>query len=98
MSRSEPDSDIARARVTIAGRVQGVYYRASAEREARAAGLSGWVRNGHDGSVEAEFEGPRAEVDAMIAWCRVGPARALVTDVDVEWLTPTGERGFGVRY
>jgi len=55
------------------------------------------VRNRDDGAVEAEFEGPRAAVDRMVAWCREGPARARVDAVDVTEVTTLGERGFRVR-
>jgi acylphosphatase len=72
-----------RAQVTIRGRVQGVGFRASCQREAQTAGLRGWVRNNWDGSVEALFEGPAEAVDKLIAWCRVGPRMADVDSVEV---------------
>lgn len=72
-----------RVRLLIDGRVQGVGYRYSACAEARRLGLSGWVRNRSDGRVELEAEGPEAEVERMIAWCRCGPAFAEVSRVDV---------------
>ena len=65
-------------RVVMAGRVQGVGFRAWAERQARALGLSGWVRNLADGTVEAVFHGPADKVDDMISRCRRGPERARV--------------------
>ena len=65
-------------RVIVAGRVQGVGYRAWAAREARARGLKGWVRNRADGSVEAVFAGPDEGVGAMIEACRRGPLAARV--------------------
>jgi acylphosphatase len=85
-----------RARVIVTGRVQGVFYRASCRDEAVARGLSGWVRNNRDGSVEAAFEGPDADVRAMIEWCRAGPPSASVEDVAVTWEAPLGERGFRI--
>jgi acylphosphatase len=69
--------------VAIRGRVQGVGYRAFVERQARARGLRGWVRNRRDGSVEAVFSGDDADVDATIAACRSGPRTAAVDDVAV---------------
>lgn len=72
-----------RVRVLVDGRVQGVGYRYSACAEARRLGLSGWVRNRSDGRVELEAEGPEAEVEQMITWCRRGPAFAQVSQVDV---------------
>ena len=90
-------TDRARARVHITGLVQGVYFRASTQREARELGLAGWVRNTEQ-SVEAVFEGPRTAVEQAIEWCRRGPSRAIVDDVDVRWEEPEGEPGFRVRY
>lgn len=69
--------------VRIEGRVQGVGFRAWAIREARARGLSGWVRNRTDGSVEALIAGPTPAVEAMVAACRSGPRAAVVTQVGV---------------
>lgn len=87
-----------RARVWIAGRVQGVAFRAYTIDEARLRGVAGWVRNTLDGRVEAVFEGDKAAVEAMIAWCRKGPPAARVTSVDVKWEEPRGEAGFAVRH
>jgi acylphosphatase len=60
-------------------------------------GVAGWVRNTADGRVEAVFEGPATAVDQMVAWCRSGPSRAVVTGVDVVDEPPVGEAGFFVR-
>ena len=68
--------------VCVRGRVQGVGYRAFVEREALAAGLEGWVRNRHDGSVEAVFSGAPEIVDKMIGTCRRGPYAARVDALD----------------
>ena len=65
----------------IRGRVQGVAYRAWTVQEARRRGLSGWVRNLRDGSVEAVVQGPEHEVEMMIIACRRGPPMAHVTDI-----------------
>jgi len=87
-----------RAHLLIRGRVQGVWYRGSMENEAERLGVAGWVRNQPDGAVEAEVEGERAAVEALIAWARHGPPAARVTDVEVRWTEPRGERGrFVVR-
>jgi acylphosphatase len=80
-----------RAHVTIHGRVQGVYFRASTVQEAQNLRLTGWVRNCPDGSVEAVVEGARNEVEDLIAWCRRGPRGARVQNVDVKWLVFSGE-------
>jgi len=70
--------------VTIAGRVQGVGYRAWVADEAVARGLAGWVRNRRDGMVEAAFAGDVEAVEAMLAACRIGPPAADVTDIHVD--------------
>lgn len=88
---------VLRRRLRVDGRVQGVGYRASLARRAAGAGLAGWVRNTPDGAVEAELEGPAAEVEAVVAWCRGGPPLARVTGVTVTALEPTGDAGFHVR-
>ena len=67
----------------VDGRVQGVFFRESCRREAEARGVTGWVRNRSDRRVEAVFEGPPAAVEAMVAWCRRGPAGARVDEVEV---------------
>jgi acylphosphatase len=71
-------------RLIVTGRVQGVGYRDSLRAEAEKHGLTGWVRNRRDGSVEAVLQGTRAAVDAAIAWARRGPALAEVDDIRTE--------------
>jgi len=87
---------VRRVHVTIAGRVQGVFFRATCTRRAADLRLAGWVRNASDGSVEAVFEGPSDAVEAMLAWCAEGPPGARVEDVGVTEESPTGEQGFRV--
>ena len=90
-------SATARAHLKILGRVQGVYYRASALQQAQRLGLGGWVRNCADGSVEAVAEGPRDKIEGLIAWCKSGPPGARVTVVDVRWEAPENAfRGFSI--
>ena len=72
-----------RVHVVISGQVQGVWYRASAKQKAEELGLTGWVKNTVDGNVEAVFEGEKALVDEMIAWCWKGPPLARVADVKI---------------
>jgi acylphosphatase len=87
-----------RVHLRIRGRVQGVFYRASMVREAQNFGLTGWVRNCEDGSVEAIAEGAQATIESLIAWCRQGPRGARVDDVEVRWETPEHRfSGFVVR-
>jgi acylphosphatase len=81
----------ARVRVRVHGIVQGVFFRASAEAEAKRFGVSGWVRNCPDGSVELVAEGAKAKLEDFIAWCRHGPPRAEVEHVEIEWQEFTGE-------
>jgi len=69
--------------LTISGRVQGVGYRFYMQRKARELGLTGWVRNRHDGSVEAMIQGSPEGVEAMTVWARRGPPSAAVTDVRI---------------
>jgi acylphosphatase len=86
-----------RTRIVISGRVQGVYFRASAREVARAQGLSGWVRNRVDEAVEVVVEGDEAAVQAFITWCHDGPPGAYVSDVQVTTEAYTGEfQGFRV--
>lgn len=85
-----------RVRVVASGRVQGVFYRATCARLARRLGLGGSVRNLPDGRVEAVFEGPEASVEAMVDWCRRGPAHARVDTVEVERETVANETGFRI--
>jgi len=82
-----------RAHVVVRGRVQGVWFRGAMQDEARRLGVSGWVRNRPDGSVEAELEGPREAVDGVIAWAHHGPSGARVADIRVDWIPPRGEQG-----
>jgi acylphosphatase len=86
-----------RYRVTVAGRVQGVWYRQSCRRQAVALGVHGWVRNDGDGTVQAVLEGEAGAVDQMVAWMRIGPPHARVVKLDVRPETPLGEQGFEVR-
>ena len=71
------------ARVVIHGWVQGVYFRAFTRDQAKSLGLTGWVRNRRDGTVEAYFEGEKAKVDQMVAWCHRGSPSSRVEQVDV---------------
>ncbi len=88
---------IIRRRVEVEGRVQGVFFRDSCARQARSQGVAGWVANRSDGAVEAVFEGPAVAVEAMVAWCRHGPPRAVVTTVRAVPETPAGDQWFSVR-
>lgn len=82
-----------RIQAWVHGRVQGVAFREYTRREAARLGLSGWVRNLTDGTVEVEFEGPAAAVAALLAWLATGPPAARVTRVVPVELPPRGETG-----
>jgi len=68
-----------RAQTIITGKVQGVFFRMETQRAARSHGVTGWVRNKMDGSVEAVIEGEEADVKATLAWCQEGPPHARVS-------------------
>jgi acylphosphatase len=67
--------------ITISGRVQGVGYREALREQAQATGVTGWVRNRRDGTVEAMLQGDEAPVVRLIVWARCGPPAARVSDV-----------------
>ena len=85
-----------RVSLVITGRVQGVFYRKEAQREAQKLGLGGFVRNKPDGSVYAEAEGTENQVGALIRWCRRGPTHARVEEVRVTEIEPLGSTDFRV--
>jgi acylphosphatase len=86
-----------RKRVIASGLVQGVFFRDTCRRAAGYHGVSGWVRNLPDGTVEAVFEGAPEAVDRMVAWARRGPSRAIVNRLDVHDEQPEGLHGFVTR-
>ncbi len=88
---------VVRYRVLISGRVQGVFFRGTCRRVAEQHGVSGWVRNLPDGSVEAVFEGPAEAVSRLVEWSRHGPRSAVVEGVRVEAEKPEGIARFQVR-
>ncbi|MBN8608966.1 MAG: acylphosphatase [Deltaproteobacteria bacterium] len=80
-----------RIHLVIRGRVQGVYYRASAVREAKRLGLTGWVKNRPDSGVELVAEGEEDQVKDFLAWAQHGPSTARVDKIDTRWRSYTGE-------
>lgn len=89
----------ARAHLIVSGRVQGVCFRAETQRAARTIGVSGWVRNKRDGTVEAVVEGVKKDVISLINWCNAGPPLSRVEKVDVTWQDCHGELSeFGIRF
>ena len=75
----------------VRGRVQGVYFRASAQREAKRLGLNGWVRNRKDGTVEILAEGEEVSIRELYGWAQKGPSAARVDRVETRWRSYTGE-------
>jgi acylphosphatase len=90
-------SDVVRKRVVVSGQVQGVFFRDTTRREASRRGVAGWVCNRRDGAVEAVFEGPIAEVEAMVEFCSSGPRGADIDSVTASDEEPEGLTGFEVR-
>jgi acylphosphatase len=84
-------------RITVTGRVQGVFFRAHAKEKAEEVGLTGWVRNTDD-SVEIYAEGTSEALDVLERWCHRGPAGAEVASVQSEEVSPEGLREFSIRY
>ncbi len=80
-----------RIHIIVRGRVQGVFFRASAQREARRLGLTGWVKNRPDGSVEIVAEGDEDQVKDLLTWSQHGPSTARVDRVEPRWRSYTGE-------
>ncbi|ELR71236.1 acylphosphatase [Fulvivirga imtechensis AK7] len=78
--------------ITINGRVQGVFYRASTQKKAKELGITGGVKNQPDGSVYVEAEGSEDQLNALVEWCKSGPSTAKVDKVAVEKANET--KGF----
>lgn len=91
-------SELTRTRVVVTGRVQGVFFRDSVRRVAVSEGVGGWVRNRSDGAVEAVFEGDETAVTRCVEYCRHGPERALVREVEVYDEEPAGEQAFEITW
>jgi acylphosphatase len=82
---------MAAVHIRVIGKVQGVFYRATAREVAEAQGLKGWIRNTEEGEVEAVVTGTTEQIETFCAWCRRGPEDAVVRDVLV---TPVEETPF----
>ena len=86
-----------RYRITVKGKVQGVFYRSSTQAKAKELNLNGWVKNEEDGSVLIEAEGEEQKLEKLIEWCKLGPGAAVVNDVEYQEIEPKGVNGFEVR-
>ena len=85
-------------RILVSGRVQGVGFRWSAAREAKIHGVTGYTKNLSDGSVYIEAEGTAEQLDAFLAWCRIGPGIAHVDSVKVSEYPPAGYYDFRIDH
>ena len=82
----------------VRGVVQGVKFRASTRREAQRLGLSGWVKNRRDDTVELVAEGGEAALASLLAWLKRGPPASRVDGVDATWESPQGLTGFTIEF
>jgi len=88
-----------RLRAIVKGRVQGIFFRANAEKMALKLGLKGFVCNTPDGDVEVVAEGLKEVLDEFLKWCAKGPELAHVDSVETEFEDATGEfETFSIRY
>jgi len=83
--------------VVIHGHVQGVFFRDTMRKRAEARGVNGWVSNRGDGTVEAALEGRRADIEALLGFCKQGPSGADVTHVEVRDEEPEGLTSFKIE-
>ena len=92
-------ADFVRVHAIISGKVQGVFFRMETREAAQNYGVSGWVRNNHDGTVEAVFEGDKSAVDSVLQWCKQGPPGSRVDDIHLDWEPYRGDfTEFNIRY
>ena len=82
--------------IIIYGHVQGVFFRASTQTQASALGVTGWVRNLQDGTVEVYAEGNQNALNRFIEWCRKGPPSAKVSRCDLDWIAPKAISNFKI--
>jgi acylphosphatase len=88
-----------RVKLIIKGKVQGVWYRASAKEQADILNLKGWVKNNIDGSVTVVAEGEENVLKSFIEWCWQGPPASKVSDIEVIWSAYSGEfNDFSIIY
>ena len=88
-----------RIHIFVSGKVQGVFFRDSAVRQAERLGVFGWVQNLENGIVEAVLEGEKDKVEKMIKWMRNGPLLAEVKEIDIDRQRYTGEfQDFQIKY
>lgn len=81
----------------IKGKVQGVFYRASAKEVAKEIGITGWISNSENGDVEAIVSGTQTQLDAFITWCQHGPKRAEVSEVVISKVEDQNFKNFSIN-
>jgi len=79
------------AKFIISGKVQGVFFRATAKKTADRLQLHGWVANRPDGSVQGVVEGDERAIDEFLSWAKEGSSAAKVDQIEIEWIAPTGK-------
>ena len=84
-------------RIKVTGIVQGVYFRASTQEQAKQLGIKGWCKNEPDGSVLIIAEGSEEELNALVEWCHKGPSNASLEKVFVESIEASGFEGFEIK-
>lgn len=84
--------------ITVSGKVQGVFFRASTKEKALELGLTGFVKNQADGSVYIEAEGASKQLDVLIDWCKIGPTHARVENVHYLPGEVIGFKSFEIKY
>ncbi|MEO1051103.1 MAG: acylphosphatase [Bacteroidota bacterium] len=84
--------------ITVKGKVQGVYYRASTKKAADHLGIKGFVRNQPNGDVYIEAEAEEETINEFVTWCWSGPTMARVTDIELSEQPIAGYEGFVVKY
>ncbi len=88
-----------RLTIKVSGKVQGVWFRARTREEAEKLSLAGSVWNNSDGSVGVVAEGEEEQLQKLLFWCRRGPSRAMVVDLDYDWQEYQGDfNGFNIAY
>ena len=83
-------------KITVHGKVQGVFYRKSAAEKATSLGLVGWVKNNPDGTVQMLVQGPENRIVKMVEWCWEGPKNAVVTTVEQQEVSLGNDSEFKV--
>lgn len=84
--------------ITVSGKVQGVFFRASTRDKARSLGLNGFVKNQPDGSVYMVASGEEEKLSALVAWCHNGPSQAIVDKVETSEIAPSAYTSFEIKH